>query len=200
MIDRTQLTDKELLIFGQEIELQKKNTIIAYVLWWFFGFMGGHRYYLGKIGSAIAMTLIFWLGIWVFGIGAAITLIWALVDVFMISSWLKEDQEQVENKVYNDLLTRRKITDKNLQSKPISNVSAPQSTRGNTTSSTSTSLINSYASTTSAVSQGDNAESVINQSTINPTTDNIKPCFCSKCGAKLVDDASFCANCGSAVN
>jgi TM2 domain-containing membrane protein YozV len=108
LMDKENLTDRELLLFNQEVNDRSKNTIVAYLLWWFTGFMGGHRYYMGKTGSAIAMTLIFWLLVWLFGLGAIITGIWALVDVFFIHSWLKEDKDKVETEVYNEIVRNRK--------------------------------------------------------------------------------------------
>lgn len=58
-IDKSQLSDKELIIFNQEVEANKKSPVVSYLLWWFTGVVGGHRYYFGKTASAITMTLIF---------------------------------------------------------------------------------------------------------------------------------------------
>ncbi|RHW49747.1 TM2 domain-containing protein [Bombilactobacillus bombi] len=102
-----QLTNEEKLLVNSEIEKRRKNPVIAYLLWFLLGFMGGHRYYMGKTGSAVAMTLIFWLLVWIFGLGAIITGIWAIVDVFLISGWLKDDQEKIENKVAQDIIYSR---------------------------------------------------------------------------------------------
>lgn len=101
----SQLTNEERLLVNSEIEKRKKNAVVAYLLWFFLGFMGGHRYFFGKTGSAIAMTLIFWLLVWLFGLGALITGIWALVDVFQINGWLKKDQDNIENEVAQQILS-----------------------------------------------------------------------------------------------
>jgi TM2 domain-containing membrane protein YozV len=34
-----------------------KSKIVAYLLWFFFGFLSAHRFYLGKIGSGILYLL-----------------------------------------------------------------------------------------------------------------------------------------------
>lgn len=79
---RGQLTNEEVLVLNSEIELQKKSALITYLLCLFIGTLGAHRYYVGKTGSAIAMTLITVLTL---GFGAIVTGIWALVDLFLIN-------------------------------------------------------------------------------------------------------------------
>ena len=75
-------------------DASKKSTGVAYLLWFLFGAVGGHRFYLGRTGSAIAMLLIFlasWplllVGIGVFGFG--VVGMWALVDAFLIPGMLR---------------------------------------------------------------------------------------------------------------
>lgn len=53
-----------------------KSVAIYFLLLWFFGLLGAHRFYAGKTGSGIAMLL---LTISVFGI--IITAIWWLIDL-----------------------------------------------------------------------------------------------------------------------
>lgn len=59
-----------------------------YLLWFFTGGIGGHRYYLGDIGYAIAMTLT--LG----GLG-----LWTLIDVFLIGKRLEVKTAQLEREI-----------------------------------------------------------------------------------------------------
>lgn len=68
-----QLTTQERILVNSEVEKRKKSTVAAYLLWWFTGVIGGHRYYMGKTGSAVAMTLI---TVLTFGIVAIVTGIW----------------------------------------------------------------------------------------------------------------------------
>ncbi|GEO05634.1 hypothetical protein AAE02nite_32980 [Adhaeribacter aerolatus] len=51
-----------------------KSKLVAYVLWFFLGFISMHRFYLGKVGSGLLYLVTFQL----FGIG------W-LVDAFRLS-------------------------------------------------------------------------------------------------------------------
>lgn len=102
-----QLTNEERLLVNSEVEKRRKSAATAYILWVFFGFVGGHRFYFGKTGSGIAMALI---TILTLGIGMIVTGIWALVDVFLISGWLREDVEQIEYEVGQSILAQRQAT------------------------------------------------------------------------------------------
>ena len=62
---------------------------------------------MGKIGSAVAMTLIFWIGVWFLGLGAIICGIWELVDVFLIHVWIRDDNAIAENQAINQILMRK---------------------------------------------------------------------------------------------
>ena len=101
-----QLTNEELMLVNSEVEKQKKSAAVAYLLCLFLGTVGGHRYYMRKTGSAVAMTLITVLTL---GFGILITGIWEIVDLFLISGWLREDQNKVEEIAAQDVLSRRNI-------------------------------------------------------------------------------------------
>ena len=60
---------------GRDPNASDKSRLVALLLAWFFGVIGVHRFYVGKIGSGVAM--IFTLG----GLG-----IWTLVDIIMIAA------------------------------------------------------------------------------------------------------------------
>jgi TM2 domain-containing membrane protein YozV len=85
-------------------DANKKSVGVAYLLWFFFSYIGGHRFYLKRTGSAIAMLLIFvasavltivvvgYLGLFVIGI-------WALVDAFLIPGMARD----YNNRLITDL-------------------------------------------------------------------------------------------------
>ena len=57
-----------------------KRILPAFLLAYFLGVFGAHRFYAGRTGSALAMLLIS-----LTGIGLLVTLIWALVDWIVIA-------------------------------------------------------------------------------------------------------------------
>ena len=73
----------------------KKSTGTAFLLWFFLGGFGGHRFYLGQTGAAIgmiALNLLGWLTlIFIFGFFLLGALgVWLLVDAFLISGWVQK--------------------------------------------------------------------------------------------------------------
>ena len=74
-------------------DANRKSVLIAYLLWFFLGFLGGHRFYMGKTGTAIAQLLMFLSAIVtsVILIGGLIfiaLIIWVLIDAFRIPGWV----------------------------------------------------------------------------------------------------------------
>lgn len=85
---KRELTAEQLQMVESEVERRKKDKLIMYLLWFFTGGIGGHRYYLGDIGYAIGMTLT--LG----GLG-----LWTLIDVFLIGKRLEVKTAQLEREI-----------------------------------------------------------------------------------------------------
>ena len=65
-------------------EANKKTALVAYLLWFFLGLLGGHNFYLKRTGVAVAQLI---LSITIVGI--LITFFWVLVDAFLISGWVR---------------------------------------------------------------------------------------------------------------
>lgn len=65
-------------------EANKKTALVAYILWFFLGLLGGHNFYLKRTGVAVAQ-LILTLTI----VGMLITVVWVLVDAFLIPGWVR---------------------------------------------------------------------------------------------------------------
>jgi TM2 domain-containing membrane protein YozV len=75
-------------------EANKKSTVVAYLLWWFLGLLGGHRFYTGRSGSAVAQLLIFIVSVplmfvYIGFLSFFALLIWWLVDAFLIPGWIR---------------------------------------------------------------------------------------------------------------
>lgn len=86
--NKQNLSPQELLILQSELDKKGKSKTPAWLLWLFTGGIGGHRYYMGDIGYAVAMTLT--LG----GLG-----IWSLIDAFLINGVIDKKNEEVERDV-----------------------------------------------------------------------------------------------------
>ena len=73
-------------------ESSKKSTGVAYLLWFFTGAFGGHRFYIGRTGSAVTqliLNVLGWLLLLAAGIGALFFValgVWLLIDLFTIPS------------------------------------------------------------------------------------------------------------------
>lgn len=86
--NKQNLSSQELLILQSELDKKGKSKTPAWLLWLFTGGIGGHRYYMGDIGYAVAMTLT--LG----GLG-----IWSLIDAFLINGAIDKKIEEIERDV-----------------------------------------------------------------------------------------------------
>ena len=66
-------------------ESKRKSMGIAYLLWFFFGFFGVHRFYAGKTKSAIVQLVLT-----LTGVGLVVNIPWLLADLFMIPGMIHE--------------------------------------------------------------------------------------------------------------
>lgn len=74
------------------IEIEKKRTWIAYILWFFLGFWGVHKFYLGRIG---------W-GILYFFTGGLFFVGW-LIDMMTIPSQVRRANQLQLSRVFSQL-------------------------------------------------------------------------------------------------
>ncbi len=74
----------------ESAQISPKSRLAATLLALFLGEFGGHRFYTGKIGTAVVMLILGVIGystLWMFGLGALFLIpvsIWALIDLIII--------------------------------------------------------------------------------------------------------------------
>ena len=70
-------------------DANKKSAVVAYLLWFFLGTFGAHRFYLNLYGTGAAILIITLVSILLMFVGVGIvtiwiSVIWVFVDLFLI--------------------------------------------------------------------------------------------------------------------
>ena len=76
--------------YSLKVSGEGKNLLLAYVLWWFLGFIGLHRIYLEKKGTGITFIVLFILGFVTLFIAWIPLGIWWLLDAYFVYQYVKE--------------------------------------------------------------------------------------------------------------
>ncbi|WP_417512803.1 TM2 domain-containing protein [Minwuia sp.] len=87
-----------------EYEDKRKSVLAAYVVWFFLGWLGLHRVYLGRIVSAVLMFVLWLIGS---GITAVIWLpiflipwgLWWLLDAFLIPGMVASENKALFDRI-----------------------------------------------------------------------------------------------------
>lgn len=91
----TEESNDQKVIIEHHYDRPPKDIVIAYVLWFFLGSIGIHRFYTGRVGSGIAMMLlnvVGWITVW-FVVGFVFFFvlgIWLFIDIFLIPGMCRE--------------------------------------------------------------------------------------------------------------
>lgn len=78
----------------------KRSALLAYLLWFFLGWFGLHRFYLGRIGSGSVMLVLLGLS-WITHfvligfVGFAVLGLWWLIDALLIPGMTRSYNERV---------------------------------------------------------------------------------------------------------
>ena len=75
-------------------ENNKKSEGVAFLLWFFLGLFGAHRFYLKQVASAVIMLV---LTLTFFGI--IVTAIWWVIDAFLITGMTREHNQKLIDKI-----------------------------------------------------------------------------------------------------
>jgi len=96
------LTNEEQLLVNSELRKNGKSMPVAYIFWIFLGTLGGPRFYLRKKGTAIAQLVLT-----LTGIGFIVSAVWAIVDLFLIPGITQKLNNNVENTITEEVLSKR---------------------------------------------------------------------------------------------
>jgi TM2 domain-containing membrane protein YozV len=84
------LSTQDKILIEQRISNEKPSMGTAYLLCIFLGLFGGHRFYLGHKGSAIAMLILTCTIV-----GIVVTFFWHIVDYLLIPGMVREKIDQL---------------------------------------------------------------------------------------------------------
>jgi len=90
------LSTAQLTLIEQRVTNDGPSQGVAYLLWFFLGGLGGHRFYLGRPGTAILMIVL-----WILLI---VTPIWWLIDAFLIPGMIRAKRDDIRRKMTMDML------------------------------------------------------------------------------------------------
>ena len=108
------LTTQEKSLVESQVSNNQRSTLVAYLLWFFGGFLGLHRFYLKRgfdVAAAIQLglnvlgwlTIVFFIGaLFWFALGA-----WLLVDAFLIPGLVKKDIDTMRENYAGDIVMDR---------------------------------------------------------------------------------------------
>ncbi len=89
-----------------QYDIEKKSLLVAYVLWAFLGYVGAHRFYLGRPVSGFAMLLfsgvVLLLTVVSFGVLSflwALVALWWLIDALLIPGIAAGRNERIADRV-----------------------------------------------------------------------------------------------------
>jgi TM2 domain-containing membrane protein YozV len=103
------LTTEQQILIEHRVANEAKSVGAAYLIWFFFGSLGVHRFYLGRTGSGVAMLILTIVGVLTLFIFVGATLlatvgIWWIVDAFLIPGMVDAQKTAVRASLTNSAL------------------------------------------------------------------------------------------------
>jgi TM2 domain-containing membrane protein YozV len=98
------ITEKDMIAIEIRTDEETKAPFQAYVLWFFLGWLGAHRFYAGRGKSGLAMVLLT-----CSVIGFPISFLWWLADSVLLGGILQEDRELVRDRIARETLELREL-------------------------------------------------------------------------------------------
>jgi TM2 domain-containing membrane protein YozV len=87
------LSGTQLILVEQRLANNGPSTVVAWLLYFFTGYFGIHRFYLGRRVSGVIMFLTF---------GGF--LVWYILDIFFISGMIQKRREEIRRQITVDML------------------------------------------------------------------------------------------------
>jgi TM2 domain-containing membrane protein YozV len=84
------LSTGELTLIEQRVTNDGPSTGAAYLLWFFLGWLSGHRFYLGRPGTAILQILSYFI---------LVGFIWLLIDAFLIPGMIRDNRNEIRQRI-----------------------------------------------------------------------------------------------------
>lgn len=91
-----------------QYDIEKKSLLVAYLLWFFLGYVGAHRFYLGRTLSGLimlilsAVTLVLTLVSFGFlGFVWAVVGLWWLIDALLIPGIVAGRNTRIADRVFS---------------------------------------------------------------------------------------------------
>ena len=86
-------------------DANRKSALLGYILWFFLGFFGVHRLYLGRVVSGLAMLVLWglsWLThfILIGFVGFAVIGLWWLIDALLIPGMTRSYNEGLIDRLH----------------------------------------------------------------------------------------------------
>ena len=103
------LNINEKMLIEQRVTNESKSAGIAYLLWFFLGYLGVHRFYIGATGTAVAQLLLAVIGaltavILIGFVFIFILAVWWIVDLFLIPGMVSSYNNSVREKFTQEVL------------------------------------------------------------------------------------------------
>jgi len=84
------ISTQDQILIETRVANEAPSVAIAYLLWLFLWFLSGHRFYLGRPGTAILQILSFFI---------IIGFVWWIIDAFLIPGMIREKQNEIRGRL-----------------------------------------------------------------------------------------------------
>jgi TM2 domain-containing membrane protein YozV len=90
-----------------QFDIEKKSVLVAYLLWLLLGYVGAHRFYLGRIGSglmmlctAIVIATISFVSFGILSFLWVLMAIWWLIDALLIPGMATGTNSKIADRLF----------------------------------------------------------------------------------------------------